>query len=131
MSLEFGTSVALLNTGLVLLVLVASFVAPFIGRLADRVPIRGLLLLGSTLSMLSLFAVGMAPALVPIALGFLCFSLGLNASVVLAVCYPPHFTNIGYSAAQAGWFLATAGIAGLMGQACLARLGDAARSYAK
>jgi predicted MFS family arabinose efflux permease len=241
LSREFSASVALLNTGPVLLILVPGFVAPMVGRLADRVPIRGLLLLGATLSMTALFAVGMAPALVFAALGFLCFSLGLtcygpvvvnglmvkvypgrearalaiaaigisiasatlpplvgnllqhmdwrsvlqslslgllaalwlvillgiprgvvgkaagtearagrsiyrkpafwligfsvaiglNASVVLAVCYPPHFINKGYSAAEAGWFLAMAGMAGLAGKACLAWLGDAARSHAK
>lgn len=241
LSQEFGTSVALINIGPVLLILVPGLVSPVVGRLADRVPIRGLLLAGSTLSMASLFAVGLAPALLLAALGFLCFSLGLtlygpvvvnglmvkaypgrearalaiaaigisiasailpplvgnllqyldwrttlqslavgllvalwlvilsgiprgvagqaaeagaradrsiyrnpafwligfavalglNASVVLAICYPPHFINTGYSAAEAGWFLAMTGMAGLTGKACLAWLGDAARSYAK
>jgi len=241
LSAEFGVGAALLNTGPVALVLVPGLVAPLVGRLADRLPIRGLLLAGASLAMLALFAVGMAPTLPLIALAFLCFSLGLtlygpvvvngllvkvypgrearalalaaigisvasaslpplvgnllahldwrttlkglaagllvvlwlvialgvprgvvggsaeggprvggaiyrtpafwliglgvamtlNASIVLAICYPPHFTGIGFSAAAAGWFLATSGAAGLAGKACLAWLGDAIHHAAK
>ena len=57
----------------------------------------------------------------------LCVALGLNVSVVLAVCYPPHFMGLGYSAAQAGWFLALTGVAGLVGKSCLAWVGDSSR----
>ena len=241
LSREFDASVALLNTGPVLLILVPGLVGPMIGRLADRLPIRGLLLTGATLSMAALFALGMAPTLLLVAVFFLCFSLGLtlygpvvvnglmvksypgqearalaiaaigisiasatlpplvgnllefmdwrstlrslvvgllvalwlvilsgvprgvvgkaqdsetragkgiyrspafwliglgvalglNVSIVMAVCYPPHFAVRGYSPAEAGWFLAMAGMAGLTGKACLAWFGDAARSHAK
>jgi predicted MFS family arabinose efflux permease len=78
LSREFGVGVALLNTGPVLLVLVPGLVGPLVGRLADRLPIRRLLLLGATLAMASLFAVGLAPTLRPVAPLFLCFSLGLT-----------------------------------------------------
>ena len=61
----------------------------------------------------------------------LCVALGLNVSIVLAVSYPPHFTSQGYSAADAGWFLAISGMAGLAGKTCLAWFGDATRHYAK
>ncbi len=52
-------------------------------------------------------------------------------SIVLAICYPPLFIRQGYSAGDAGWFLATSGMAGLVGKTCLAWLGDAIRHYAK
>jgi predicted MFS family arabinose efflux permease len=241
LSKEFGVGVAVLNIGPVALILVPGIVAPMIGKLADRLPIRSLLLTGASLAMLSLFAIGLAPTLLLAALGFLCFSfgltmygpvvvnglmvkvypgrearalavaaigisvasatlpplvgnllvyldwrstlqslsvallvalwlviltgvprgivgkapvgedlggktfyrepafwliglcvaLGLNVSIVLAVSYPPYFSSQGYSAADAGWFLAISGLAGLAGKTCLAWFGDATRYYAK
>jgi len=241
LSAEFGVGAALLNTGPVLLILVPGLVGPLVGRLADRLPIRLLLLTGAAFAMASLFAVGLAPNLPLVALGFLGFALGLtlygpvvvngllvkvypgrearalaiaaigislasaslpplvgnllayldwrttlqglavgllvalwlvitlgvprgvvgrsadggarvgseiyrtpafwliglcvamtlNAMIVLAVCYPPHFTGSGFSAAAAGWLLATSGAAGLLGKACLAWLGDAIRHAAR
>jgi predicted MFS family arabinose efflux permease len=242
LSEEFGVGVATLNIAPVALLLVPGFVAPFVGRLADRLPVRRLVLTGVTLAMLSLVAASRAPSLALAALGFLGFSLGLtmygpvvvnglmvklypgrearalavaaigisiatailpplagmllahfdwrstllliacsllavlwlvvlagfpggvvgtppspgdaasgrdfyrepafwligicvamgmNVAMVLAVCYPPHFVNEGYSVAQAGWFLSLAGLAGLTGKALLAWLGDAVRLHAK
>ena len=241
LSQEFDVGVALLNVGPVALIVVPGFIAPLVGRLADRLPIRRLLLVGATLATLSLVAVGMAPTLLLVGLGFLSFSvgltfygpvvvnglmvktypgqearalaiaaigisvaaailpplvgnlmaqldwrttliglsvgilaclwliilngvprtaegnvavgepqvsrdfyrqpafwliglcvaLGLNVSVVLAVCYPPHFIGLGYSAAEAGWFLALAGVAGLIGKSCLAWLGDGSQVSVK
>lgn len=238
---EFDVGIAVLNLGPVALLLVPGFLAPLIGKLADRLPIRLILLGGVSVAMLSLFAIGHAPTLLWAALGFTCFSfgmtmygpvvvngllvklyagrearvlalsaigislasailpplvgallaafdwrqtlqglslgllallwlavwagtprgvvgglpaearpgagaflrerafwliglsvaMGLNVSIVLAVCYPPFFSDRGYSVAQAGWFLALAGIAGLVGKSCLAWLGDAARQYVK
>jgi predicted MFS family arabinose efflux permease len=58
-------------------------------------------------------------------------ALGMNVAVVLAVCYPPLFAGMGFSVAQAGWFLSTAGLAGLVGKTVIAWLGDAGRAYAK
>lgn len=242
LSREFGVGVALLNIGPVALILVPGLVAPYIGSLADRLPIRRLILCGVSVAMLALMAISQAPTLWLVAAGFLCFSLGitmygpvvvnglmvkvypgrearalalaaigisvasatlpplvgtllayldwrstlaflalgllivlwmavltgipggviggagenreqrasksiyrqrefwligfcvalgLNVSIVLAVCYPPHFINEGFSVAQAGWFLSVAGMSGLLGKACLAWLGDAARAHAK
>jgi predicted MFS family arabinose efflux permease len=241
LSQEFGVGVAVLNIGPVALLLVPGIVAPMIGKLADRLPIRNILLTGASLAMLSLFAISQAPTLWLVALGFLCFSLGLtlygpvvinglmvkiypgrearalavvaigislasatlpplvgslladlgwrvvlqslaagllvvlwllipvgtpggvvgaasagdgsvvntfyrdgafwliglcvamglNVSIVLAVCYPPIFASLGYSVEYAGWFLALSGVAGLAGKSCLAWLGDATRQYAK
>ena len=242
LSEEFGVGVATLNIAPVLLLLVPGFVAPAIGGLADRLPIRNLVLAGVTLAMVSLAAISQAQALWFAALGFLGFSLGitfygpvvinglmvklyvgrearataiaaigisvatavvppavgtllsfldwrstlaglafgvwllvclavllvfpagvvggggatreqgvgrevyrhpafwlvglsvalgLNVAVVLAVCYPPLFANKGFSMAEAGWFLSSAGVAGLVGKAGIAWLGDAGRRYAK
>ena len=238
---EFDVGVAVLNLGPVALLLVPGLLAPTIGKLADRLPIRIILLTGATIAMLSLYAIGHAPALTLVALGFLGFSLGLtmygpvvvnglmvklykgrearalalaaigislasatlpplvgvllaeydwrttlrglafgllillwlviyvgvptgvvgaapsrsrlgtgafcrnkafwliglcvaiglNVSIVLAVCYPPLFASRGYSVAHAGWFLALAGISGLVGKSCLALWGDAVQRYAK
>lgn len=241
LSKEFGVGVAVLNIGPVALLLVPGFVAPLIGRLADRLPIRRIILCGASLAMFSLFAISQAPALWLVGLGFVCFSLGLtmygpvvinglmvkiyagrearalavaaigislatailppvvgvllehldwrltlgslaagllvllwllvlagipsgvirapaggktavsktiyrqrpfwligfcvalglNVSIVLAVCYPPLFSSLGYSVSDTGWFLSLAGMSGLVGKACIAWLGDAGRHYAK
>lgn len=241
LSKEFGVGVAVLNIGPVALLLVPGIVAPMIGKLADRLPIRRIILAGISLAMCSLLAISQAPVLWLAGLGFLCFALGLtmygpvvinglmvklyagrearalaiaamgislatatlppvvgimlesldwrwtlgslaaglmlllwlavlagvpsgvvgapggnsrqadnamyrqrpfwligfcvalglNVSIVLAVCYPPLFSSLGYSVSEAGWFLSLAGIAGLVGKACIAWLGDAGRHYAK
>lgn len=241
LSQEFGVGVALINAGPVMLLIVPGFVAPFIGRLADRIPIRRLILCGATLAMCALVGISRAPALWLAGFGFflfalgltmygpvvvnglmvkiyagrearalaiaaigisvatavlppvvgvmleqldwrttlavlasillvllwlsvlctipsgvagakvakeggpgkeiyrqpafwligLCIALGMNVAVVLAVCYPPMFANKGFSLAQAGWFLSLAGVAGLVGKACIAWLGDAGRQHAK
>ncbi|MEM9254038.1 MAG: MFS transporter [Pseudomonadota bacterium] len=61
----------------------------------------------------------------------LCVAVGLNVAIVLAVCYPAHFIDAGYSKTQVGGFIAAAGTAGLVGKACIAWLGDAGRHFAK
>ena len=58
LSREFGVGVALLNLGPVALILVPGIIAPLVGKLADRVPMRTMLLTGATLAMLALFALG-------------------------------------------------------------------------
>ncbi len=78
LSQEFGVGVAVLNIGPVALLLVPGILAPWIGRLADRLPIRRILLVGVSLAMLSLIAISQAPTLLLVALGFLFFSLGLT-----------------------------------------------------
>lgn len=78
LSQEFGVGVATLNIGPVALLLVPAIVAPMVGKLVDRTPIRRILLIGATLAMLSLLAVSQAPSLLTAALGFLCFALGLT-----------------------------------------------------
>ncbi|MEH6590441.1 MAG: MFS transporter [Halioglobus sp.] len=43
-------------------------------------------------------------------------AMALNAAIVLAISYPPHFTNRGFSVTEAGFFLALSGVAGLGGK---------------
>lgn len=78
LSQEFGVGAALLNAGPIALLLVPGFFGPAIGKMADRLPVRAMLLTGVTVSMLSLLAISRAPTLPLVALGFLCFSLGMN-----------------------------------------------------
>ena len=78
LSHEFGVGVATLNIGPVALLLVPGIVAPRVGRLVDRVPIRSLMLAGASLAMLSLVAISQAPSLQLAGLGFLFFALGLT-----------------------------------------------------
>jgi cyanate permease len=61
----------------------------------------------------------------------LCVALGLNVMIVLSVSFPPFFIDRGYTVADAGWFLALSGLAGLVGKSCLAWLGDTIRHAAK
>ena len=49
-----------------------------------------------------------------------CVALALNVSIVLAISYPAHFINRGFSVAQAGLFISIAGVAGLCGKGVLA-----------
>ena len=241
LSKEFDVGVALLNVGPVALLLVPAILGSWIGKMADQLPIRNILLVGVTLGMLSLIAISHAPTLWLVALGFLSFSLGLtlygpvvvnglmvklypgrearalavvamgmslaaatlpplvgtlleyyswrsalqslaagalvvlwlailigipkgvvltpptadapvakgfssnkafwliglcvalamNVAIVLAVCYPPLFASKGYTMAEAGWFLALAGMTGLVGKSFLAWQGDDVRHYVK
>ena len=108
---EFSVGMATINIGPVALILVPGLVGPFIGRLADAVPIRRLLLVGATVSMLALYGISHSPSLVVAALGFLCFALGLSMygpvviNAMLVKLYPGHearvlaFAAMGISAA--------------------------------
>ena len=78
LSQEFGVGAAVLNTGPVALLLVPAFLGALIGKMADRLPARNILLAGTSLSMAALIAIGMAPSLLWIAVGFLFFSLGMS-----------------------------------------------------
>ncbi len=241
LSREFGVGVAAINIGPVALILVPAFVAPLIGKLADRRSIRAISLAGICCAMLSLMFISMAPSLWMVATGFVVFalgltlygpvvingllvkiypgrearalalaamgisvasmllpplvgllmayfdwrdalfylasgllvfllcvvlagipsatgvtrteqggeleasiyrrpafwliglsvSLGLNVSLVLGICYPPHFLQSGYSIAQAGLFLSAGGLGGLVGKAGIAWVADAGRAYAR
>lgn len=78
LSREFGVGVAAINMGPVALLLAPAFVAPMVGKLVDRAPIRRIILIGASFAMLSLCAVSQAPSILLAALGFLGFALGLT-----------------------------------------------------
>lgn len=78
LSQEFGVGAALINAGPVALLLVPAFLGALIGKWADRLPVRNILLVGASLGMFSLLAIGQAPTLLWAALGFLGFSLGMS-----------------------------------------------------
>jgi predicted MFS family arabinose efflux permease len=61
----------------------------------------------------------------------LCVALALNVSIVLAISYPLHFINIGFSIAQAGLFISVAGLAGLCGKGVLAVFADIVSRHTK
>ncbi len=61
----------------------------------------------------------------------LCVALAFNASIIMAVCYPPWLQGMGYTAAEAGGLMALAGGAGLVGKGVVAFLADAARERVK
>ncbi|MCB1704233.1 MAG: MFS transporter [Halioglobus sp.] len=241
LSHEFGVGAAVLNTGPIALLLVPAIFGALIGKLADSLPVRNIMLAGAGIGMAALVAIGQAPTLVWVAVGFvsfslgmsmygpvvvngmlvklypgrearalalaaigmslaaiilppltgsllanfdwrlalqilaagllvvlwvmilagtprgvvetapsteklvagafyrirafwligLCVALGLNVMIVLTICFPPFFTGRGYSVADAGWFLAVSGLAGLVGKSCLAWQGDAVRNAVK
>ena len=241
LSREFGVGAATINIGPVALLLVPAFAAPVVGRLADRMSIRRILLAGIFCSMFSLAVISIAPTLALVAVGFLVFALGLtlygpvvvngllvktypgrearalalaamgisvasmllpplvgalmaqlgwrdtllylavglllvlwllvmagipastgvardnggakletsiyrrpafwliglcvaialNVSLVLGICYPPHFLQTGYSLSQAGLFLSAGGLGGMIGKGVVAWLGDAGRAWAR
>ena len=58
-------------------------------------------------------------------------ALTFNAMVILTICYPPLFSNRGFSAIQAGLFLAVAGMGGALGKLTVALLADQLRPYAR
>jgi cyanate permease len=57
--------------------------------------------------------------------------MALNVSLVMGICYPPHFLQSGYSVAEAGLFVSAGGLGGFIGKAILAWVGDAGRAYAR
>ncbi|MEH6570105.1 MAG: MFS transporter [Halioglobus sp.] len=61
----------------------------------------------------------------------ICVALVLNTAIILAICYPPHFTSQGYSVAQAGLFISVAGIAGLFGKTVLAVFAESVSRHTK
>lgn len=238
---EFNVGVATLNLAPVLLLLVPGIIAPFVGGLVDRIPIRRMLLGGTAFAMLSLLLVSRAPTLPLAALGFLCFALGfvfygplvinglmvklypgkegralaivaigisvasvtlppavgialeyfdwrstlavmsammavvlwlwillavpadagialeesprrldreiyrqpefwmvgiplalaLNVMVILTVCYPPLFSNRGFTAVQAGLFLSAGGVGGALGKLTMAAMADTLRTHTR
>lgn len=78
LSEEFGVGAAVINIGPVALLLVPGFISPFVGKLADRLPMRRMVAIGATIAMGSLLAISRVSDLVAAGLLFLLFSLGLT-----------------------------------------------------
>jgi cyanate permease len=78
LSREFDVGVAVINIGPVALLLVPGIVAPYVGKLADRVSVRFMVMLGATLAMLCLFLISRTHSLLAAGLLFLVFSLGIT-----------------------------------------------------
>lgn len=77
LSQEFGVGAATINIGPIALLLVPGVVAPFAGKLVDRVSPRKIMLAGSAMAMGSLMVASQAPSLLIAGLAFLGFSLGI------------------------------------------------------
>ncbi|TDG15485.1 MFS transporter [Seongchinamella unica] len=58
-------------------------------------------------------------------------ALTLNVMVIMTICYPPLFSNRGFSAIEAGLFLAVAGSGGALGKLIVALLADLFRPHAR
>ncbi len=85
LSREFGVGVAAINMAPVVFLLAPGLLSPFVGKLVDHRSIRGLMLLGSTVSMLSLFVLSQATSLLVVCSAFLLFAVGLVFYGPLAV----------------------------------------------
>ena len=58
-------------------------------------------------------------------------AIAFSSSLVIAICYPPHFISLGFSELEAGLFLTAGGMAGLCGKFCVAALIDRFQSQLK
>ena len=58
-------------------------------------------------------------------------ALTFNAMVILTICYPPLLVSRGFTAVQAGLFLAVAGTGGALGKLTVALLADKLRPYTR
>ena len=70
LSQEFGVGAATINIGPIALLLVPGVVAPFAGKLVDRVSPRKIMLAGSAMAMGSLMVASQAPSLLIAGLAF-------------------------------------------------------------
>jgi predicted MFS family arabinose efflux permease len=75
---EFGVGATLINLGAVALLIVPGIVSPYVGRLADRLPARRMVMIGVTIAVTALLLISVSPSLVLIGLSFVLFSFGLT-----------------------------------------------------
>lgn len=75
---EFGVGRATITAAPIMLLIVPAFTGPIVGRLADTVPIKMIMLSGVALSMMGLALVSIASTLSFAAWGFLFFAIGLS-----------------------------------------------------
>lgn len=74
---DFKVSRTLINSGPIFLLLAPAFIGPVIGKLADKFPIRNLLLIGITVSMSSLLILSQVNSFRSISLCFMFFAAGM------------------------------------------------------
>lgn len=74
---EFEVSTMAITSAPLALLVMPAFLAPLVGRMADKVSIRKLLLVGVTISMGSLFALSQATSIELILLCFIGFAMGM------------------------------------------------------
>ncbi|MEH6549749.1 MAG: MFS transporter [Pseudomonadales bacterium] len=74
---EFGVGIATINTGAVFLLVVPAFIAPLVGKLVDRFPIRNIMLIGVFVGMGALVGLSQAPSLGLITACFILYAAGL------------------------------------------------------
>lgn len=84
---EFDKSIATINLGLALLLLASAFANPVIGWLADRYPIRPLLIAGGFTASGGLFAMSLATDFTAFVAAYLLLALGI-------ILYGPVLTNL-------------------------------------
>lgn len=75
---EFAVSRATITTAPVILILVPAFFGPFVGRIADKLPIRVVMMIGLCISTGSLYLISLAPSLLYAAIGFAVFVIGMS-----------------------------------------------------
>lgn len=91
---EFGVSTAVVNLGPVALLLVPGIVSPYVGKLADRLPVRRMVLFGASVAMGALLLITRMPTLWLMGVCFLLFSLGMTfygpvvVNGLMVKCYP-------------------------------------------
>ncbi len=75
---EFSVSQGLVTSAPVLLILVPAFVGPIIGRLADRLAARQLMMFGISLSTVALYTISASDSIVILAVWFAVFVVGMS-----------------------------------------------------
>lgn len=75
---EFSVSRATITSAPIILILVPAFFGPIVGRIADNLPIRVIMMIGLCIATGSLYLISIAPSLLLAALGFASFVVGMS-----------------------------------------------------
>jgi predicted MFS family arabinose efflux permease len=75
---EFGVGATVVNIGAVALLVVPGIISPFVGKLADRLSARRMILMGVSTAVGALFLLSVSPTLALIGLCFVLFTFGLT-----------------------------------------------------
>ena len=93
---EFSASVATINSGIIIMLLMGIIASPTAGKLADRFAIRHLMWLGICIAMLSLWGIAQASSLAVMGICFALFAFGIafygpvTVSAFLTTHYQQH-----------------------------------------